>query len=86
MIAFDQIERVYNGRSGCMCGCKGSYSYPAEKPIRAKRMLKKMLNDPSAEYCEVSNSIYVDDGVRNSVLYLNEGVKIPERFIPKKDA
>jgi len=25
---YSQVVRVYSGRPGCMCGCRGSYRYP----------------------------------------------------------
>ena len=27
------IEKVYNGKIGCMCGCKGKYSYTAQGAV-----------------------------------------------------
>lgn len=37
------ILRVYTGRQGCMCGCRGSYS---TNPATIKRMVAKMLRFP----------------------------------------
>lgn len=53
------IEKVYSGKPGCMCGCKGTYSYnegiehedwQGKVSIRnVKRIANKVFNDPSAE-------------------------------------
>ena len=29
MQTIDNVVKVYNGRVGCMCGCRGTYSYTA---------------------------------------------------------
>jgi hypothetical protein len=28
-----QVTKVYSGKQGCMCGCKGKYSYTAEGAV-----------------------------------------------------
>ena len=35
-ITFDQVARSYNGRSGCMCGCRGKYSIPSVDVLEAE--------------------------------------------------
>ena len=45
MLTIQNVKRVYNGRSGCMCGCKGTYGDPVEQPRRAKTLLTKVIND-----------------------------------------
>lgn len=50
------IEKVYSGRVGCMCGCRGKYSYnegvkhedwQGKVSVRSvKVMAKKVLSDP----------------------------------------
>jgi hypothetical protein len=45
-ITTDQVERVYSGRQGCMCGCLGTYS---SNPRQVKRVLSILKNDPRAE-------------------------------------
>ncbi len=32
-ITIDQIFKSYNGKSGCMCGCNGSYTLPSHTSI-----------------------------------------------------
>ena len=29
-----QVTKVYSGKMGCMCGCRGKYSYTAEGAIK----------------------------------------------------
>lgn len=42
MITVDNIVKVYSGRTGCMCGCNGTY----RTTDRAKKMaLTKMLKE-----------------------------------------
>lgn len=58
-ISFDKVIKVYNGKSGCMCGCNGTYSTTSvakENGIkeiehtdvndrRAKMMINKLVKD-----------------------------------------
>ena len=54
------IEKVYNGKIGCMCGCKGKYSYnegvehydwQGDTNVRSiKIMAKKILTNPKVVY------------------------------------
>jgi len=32
-ISFNQIRKTYNGKSGCACGCNGSYTLPSHVSI-----------------------------------------------------
>lgn len=34
-LTFDQISQTYNGRTGCACGCNGTYSLPSDDLIEA---------------------------------------------------
>jgi len=51
------IEKVYSGRYGCMCGCKGKYTYnegvgadAEEVSVRSvKIMAGKVFADPRAD-------------------------------------
>ena len=29
-----QVTKVYSGKMGCMCGCRGKYSYTAEGAVK----------------------------------------------------
>ena len=90
MLTIDHTIRSYAGKSGCMCGCIGTYS----KSVRARKMaIKALLNDPNVRfkyfpipsyhnnigYGDASNAgcLSVTTATRTRVLYLNEeGVKI----------
>jgi hypothetical protein len=32
-IAFEQVQKTYNGRTGCACGCNGDYTLPSHVSI-----------------------------------------------------
>jgi hypothetical protein len=57
MLDITNIEKVYSGKYGCMCGCKGKYSYnegvgadAEDISIRSvKIMAKKIFADPRAD-------------------------------------
>jgi hypothetical protein len=65
--------RSYNGKSGCMCGCIGTYK---ETESAIKRMYNKLMKLPKIGVHVKKNGvilcIFDDDGNRNSVLYFNE--------------
>ena len=57
-----QVVKIYSGRPGCMCGCKGKYYMPEDRGFT--RVLSAMLKLPikeDGEYSEaqVGNRIYV---------------------------
>lgn len=43
-ITVDMVERVYNGRPGCACGCRGTYS-------DSKRSISSLLKKFEAIIC-----------------------------------
>ena len=80
MLNVDKIVKVYNGRMGCMCGCKGKYSYTADGANnhgpgydvsdnineRSVRIItKKVLSNPNVT-CE-DNIAFVEDRVANKI-------------------
>ena len=76
------IEKVYSGRIGCMCGCKGKYSYNegvaredwqgAVSVRSVKVMAKKVLAD--ARVVVEPGFAYVQDSQRGTikVVYFKE--------------
>lgn len=72
MVALDNVARVYNGKSGCMCGCNGSYDTPESNPRRARMLMNRVLKNPAVAYCATSHSIYMDTETRSTVVYLTE--------------
>lgn len=47
-LTIDDIERVYSGRIGCMCGCRGDYKdSPRSKKIILNKILKSRIVEVS---------------------------------------
>jgi len=80
MLNVDKIVKVYNGRMGCMCGCKGKYSYTADGATnhgpgydvsdnineRSVRIItKKVLSNPNVKWED--NIAFVEDRVANKI-------------------
>jgi hypothetical protein len=80
MLNIDNIVKVYNGRIGCMCGCKGKYSYTVKGAVenspgydvtdsvneRSVRIIaKKILANPNVKF--ESNYAFVEDRVNNKM-------------------
>jgi hypothetical protein len=80
MLNISKIAKVYNGRIGCMCGCKGKYSYTAHGAAedgpgydvsnsvneRSVRIIaKKVLANPNAKWED--NLVYVEDRAANKI-------------------
>jgi hypothetical protein len=69
------IEKVYSGRIGCMCGCKGKYSYNegvaredwqgAVSVRSVKVMANKVLSDPRVVVEQ--GFAYVQDSDRGTI-------------------
>jgi hypothetical protein len=70
------IEKVYSGRYGCMCGCLGKYSYNEGvrredwQGLVSTRSIKiiagKVLNDPHADFTE-DGCVTLVDRSRNTI-------------------
>jgi hypothetical protein len=80
MLNISKIAKVYNGRIGCMCGCKGKYSYTVHGAVedapgydvsdsvneRSVRIIaKKVLANPNAKWED--NLVYVEDRAANKI-------------------
>jgi hypothetical protein len=80
MLDVSKIVKVYNGRIGCMCGCKGKYSYTAHGAVengpgydvtdsineRSVRIItKKVLANPNVKF--EANYAFVEDRVNNKM-------------------
>lgn len=84
-IKSEKIARVYSGKSGCMCGCRGKYwsatwaddkNYQEKSDRQIKRVVR-VLNDAikagsKIEYDRWSNCFYLDNDNRNYVAYFAE--------------
>lgn len=77
MLDISNIEKVYSGKIGCMCGCKGKYSYnegTAREDWQGKvstRSIKiiagKVLSDPRADRTESDKYVFVQDRARGTI-------------------
>ena len=75
MLNVENIAKVYNGKIGCMCGCKGKYSYNEGTPredwqgavsVRSVKIItKKVLANPNAIWED--GMVYVEDRVANKI-------------------
>lgn len=80
MLNVDKIVKVYNGKIGCMCGCKGKYSYTEDGAKnhgpgydvadsvneRSVRIItKKVLSNPNVVFED--NYAFVEDRVANKM-------------------
>jgi len=86
MIEASRVVKVYSGRPGCMCGCRGSYRWAeqhrdkvhdyldADEHVsdRSVRTIVRKLNaDPGTK---VENGIaFLDTGTRYLAAYMEEG-------------
>ena len=67
MFTLTNVERVYSGARGCMCGCKGKYTTPAESARSTKILFNKVLGNPAHKID--GNIAYVETATRNLVVY-----------------
>jgi hypothetical protein len=87
MLNLDKIVKVYNGKIGCMCGCKGKYSYTQDGAVNhgpgydvtdsisersVKIIAKKVLSNPNNVW--EGNYVFVEDRAANKiqVVYFKE--------------
>jgi hypothetical protein len=66
-LKIENVKRVYSGKPGCMCGCRGKYS---EEGRGVKTIFNKILK---GEYKvdKVANCIYLDTDSRTLVAYFS---------------
>ena len=84
------IVKTYSGKIGCMCGCKGKYSYTADGATnhgpgydvqdyvneRSVRIIaKKVLANPNCQWED--NIAFVEDRVKGTIkaIYFKEQLK-----------
>jgi hypothetical protein len=80
MLNISNITKVYSGKIGCMCGCKGKYRYTAHGAVsdnpgydvsdsvneRSVRIIaKKVLANPNNVYED--GMVYVEDQQTNRI-------------------
>lgn len=87
MLNVDKIVKTYSGKMGCMCGCKGKYSYTEDGAKnfgpgydvsnsvneRSVRIIaKKVLANPDVQWED--NIAFVEDKVKGTIkaIYFKE--------------
>jgi hypothetical protein len=76
MFTLANVEKVYSGKPGCMCGCRGKYSYAPghgdgkydvvnERSV--KLLFNKVMKHPDVK--TEPGYAFVDTGSRNLVVY-----------------
>ena len=70
MFTLANVERVYSGKLGCMCGCQGKYTEPHESARSVKIMFNKVMNNPAHKMD--GNIAYVETATRNLVVYFKD--------------
>lgn len=82
MLDITKIVKVYSGKMGCMCGCRGRYSYTqdgadnhgpgydvqdAVSERSVKIIAKKVLTSPQANRTESPEYVFVEDRAKNTI-------------------
>ena len=68
-VAAKTVERYYNGRRGCMCGCLGTYyDNDGSNDRKIKTAVNRLLNDPDAALQD-GYILYMDTRTRTSAVY-----------------
>lgn len=80
MLNVDKVAKVYSGKMGCMCGCKGKYSYNegvahedwqgAVNVRTVKMFTKQVLAHPDVKFED--NYAFVEANGRIKVVYFKE--------------
>jgi hypothetical protein len=79
MFTLANVEKVYSGKPGCMCGCRGKYSYAQgceegyddqvnERSV--KLIFNKVMNHP--DRIVEPGYAWLNTGTRNLVVYFKE--------------
>ena len=79
MFTLANVQKVYTGKPGCMCGCRGKYSYAAgceegyddqvnERSV--KILFNKVMNNPAHKVED--NVAYIETATRNLVVYFKD--------------
>lgn len=80
MLNVDKVARVYSGKIGCMCGCKGKYTYnegvahedwQGAVNVRTVRLFtKQVLAHPNVKWED--NIAFVEEAGRIKVVFFKE--------------
>jgi hypothetical protein len=80
MLNVEKVAKVYSGKIGCMCGCRGKYSYnenvehedwQGDVNVRTVKMfVKQLMSDPETKYED--DYMYVERNGRIKIAYFKE--------------
>jgi hypothetical protein len=80
MLNVDKVAKVYSGKIGCMCGCKGKYTYnegvaredwQGPVNVRTVRMFtRQVLAHPNVKWED--DLAFVEENGRIKVVYFKE--------------
>ena len=66
-VSLDNINKVYSGKPGCMCGCKGTYN---DSDIAKKRMWNRFQKEQEDWKIDIdAGCVYNTTETRNNVIY-----------------
>jgi hypothetical protein len=68
-IDVNTIKRVYTGKPGCMCGCRGKYTKPDESMRSVKIIVGKLASNPNTHYDDIAKCFYVQTDTRMYAAY-----------------
>lgn len=88
--SLENVEKAYNGKCGCMCGCNGDYAY-AEGVEReswqgdvnmrkVKARFNKVMNDPDMKFADDGQYAYIDDGQRTTTIYFKRELSTAKKL------
>lgn len=73
----ENVAKVYTGKIGCMCGCKGNYRYntgvahedwQGEVNVRSVKIIaKKVMSDPNTNWDESQEYCFVEDRNKGTI-------------------
>lgn len=66
-ITFENVKRVYSGKTGCMCGCIGTY----KETERSKKIVFNKILKGEYKTDEGANCVYLEKNGRTLVAYFN---------------
>lgn len=76
MIRFEEVDKTYNGETGCACGCGGDYIDADANPSLTRRRITLINNNLNRAYffgngVELANDSYT----RVTRLYFKDGIR-----------
>jgi len=64
------VKEVYNGKPGCMCGCKGRYS---SNPSSIQRTINTLQENTNTQFDKDARCFYLETDTKMHAVYLKEG-------------